>query len=615
FVPADGGRSFDVFLLDLHGGVDHACVLGRRLVPAEPLLPALEGWAAQREGGRFLVSAGDLQRRWRHDHLAPGEVASFAAWCGLLDSLVMRQSASEVKALRHEIEQKIGILQERFVHLALAGRVQGPWDLTSEAELVKTETSSLLEVLGKRASRWEREQEADDVRSLAADPGRGVTALANGVKAVACLRQLLHARHPEPRQFSGPEALNSQAPAVQLLRILGSAPQTPAAERLATSQLGAASSLQVGSSLALEEDWATPEYTPEQLSFASSITPTFSSGASHSALLRSTSERVAGEGQDESERTLLAGPRMWQRHLPGFHSPDTGGSHLEGQTGLAPEEVEDVTVSRARAWLRSRGLSDSTLSHPEDFTPSPLWRSPSAPSLPSRHSTQQLVSASSISVATASESVTSPSASFPSVLLQPSLEPPSSWSRGPAPSSARRRPRPSSAPGGAASERSTSTTSSSEIRRREAEQDRQRARTRAAMLPSAQTPAEEAVRRAQRRARAGSQRIAAEQAALRGHFLGVNGEPVPAASIDIFRRRDERLRRFVEVRLQRQSLADSAETQPAPRYEEVLRDEEEEVDLSFLEAEAEAFTLPWELPQPSPAPEPCPAPRPLDSEE
>mmetsp|Transcript_77372 Transcript_77372/g.134206 ORF Transcript_77372/g.134206 Transcript_77372/m.134206 type:complete len:430 (+) Transcript_77372:2-1291(+) len=161
-------------------------------------------------------------------------------------------------------------------------------------------------------------------------------------------------------------------------------------------------------------------------------------------------------------------------------------------------------------------------------------------------------------------------------------------------------------------------------REREANEDRLRARARAA---GNSVPARRAVRSAQRRVNSSRKRWAGESPAFQG-------SDARAVRSDLFRRRDARIRQFLERELERseasrlspemdrtsseacgpdvscrpQSVAscgDPESNSPA----DVDTPEDEPVSLSFLEAEAEVYAE--ELCTPSPPPQPCPLPTPL----
>eukprot|EP00931_Biecheleriopsis_adriatica_P113134 TRINITY_DN8807_c0_g1_i4.p1 TRINITY_DN8807_c0_g1~~TRINITY_DN8807_c0_g1_i4.p1 ORF type:complete len:526 (-),score=120.87 TRINITY_DN8807_c0_g1_i4:70-1647(-) len=506
FISIGGGRSFDIFLLELHSGLDKASVLQRHIVSAAALLqalPQLSAWQQQEQ--RFLVRP----------------------WAALLNPL-KRPAAS-----REALESRIRVLQDRFLRLAVVGKAEGAsGDAVTDEALIAAETGSVLELMGlQRPSLHETsgsqsagEQEAEDLRSIAHKPGRGLTALSNGVRVVAGLRQLLEAHQPSP--------CSEPATGEVLRQALAATPSS------------------------LERSTATPSSAPSQLGAVSSVLP----------------------------------------------SPSSAPPSDDVPTGASPEALDedaddqDPTVRRARAWLRSRGILSEddavqcAAAEPSDIVPPKLLRR-------ERNSFRRL--GSQASPASTEESKAS------CVLQHGVLEPPSSWqgiSRTWSPES-----------------RSSSSGSGADLRspnrqRREVADGPRRPRALSAEHAAQSHEVLEAVRRAKRRARESQRRQAQEEEATLRQRLGPRGNIVPAASADLFRRRDDRIRRFVEARSTGLSFGtDQTVSDVAGESARGLSSCQEEgpIDWSFLEAEEEAMRLAGEL-QPSPAPEPCPLPESSD---
>eukprot|EP00931_Biecheleriopsis_adriatica_P113131 TRINITY_DN8807_c0_g1_i1.p1 TRINITY_DN8807_c0_g1~~TRINITY_DN8807_c0_g1_i1.p1 ORF type:complete len:541 (-),score=125.23 TRINITY_DN8807_c0_g1_i1:70-1692(-) len=521
FISIGGGRSFDIFLLELHSGLDKASVLQRHIVSAAALLqalPQLSAWQQQEQ--RFLVRAADVG-------LSSEGCASCTSWAALLNPL-KRPAAS-----REALESRIRVLQDRFLRLAVVGKAEGAsGDAVTDEALIAAETGSVLELMGlQRPSLHETsgsqsagEQEAEDLRSIAHKPGRGLTALSNGVRVVAGLRQLLEAHQPSP--------CSEPATGEVLRQALAATPSS------------------------LERSTATPSSAPSQLGAVSSVLP----------------------------------------------SPSSAPPSDDVPTGASPEALDedaddqDPTVRRARAWLRSRGILSEddavqcAAAEPSDIVPPKLLRR-------ERNSFRRL--GSQASPASTEESKAS------CVLQHGVLEPPSSWqgiSRTWSPES-----------------RSSSSGSGADLRspnrqRREVADGPRRPRALSAEHAAQSHEVLEAVRRAKRRARESQRRQAQEEEATLRQRLGPRGNIVPAASADLFRRRDDRIRRFVEARSTGLSFGtDQTVSDVAGESARGLSSCQEEgpIDWSFLEAEEEAMRLAGEL-QPSPAPEPCPLPESSD---
>lgn len=252
------------------------------------------------------------------------------------------------------------------------------------------------------------------------------------------------------------------------------------------------------------------------------------------------------------------------------------------QAACQDDEDEDPTVRRARAWLRSRGIlppepspeplvaatlgvpprspeeqsaSSSSSRCPSRLRPPKSWSSNPAPVLleeppPTKHTNANSVTHGFLEAAESLGSSTTLNPRSPD-FASANVQPERSYStRGFKPTS---RPRSADATSGyhpgslqGTSDPCSTARRSIETRRLEAYNDRVRARAQSATQPQSYGGAEEAVRRAQRRSASALRRKAEEERAARVQNLGPNGELVALTTRELFRRRDERLRRFLE---------------------------------------------------------------------
>jgi hypothetical protein len=131
------------------------------------------------------------------------------------------------------------------------------------------------------------------------------------------------------------------------------------------------------------------------------------------------------------------------------------------------------------------------------------------------------------------------------------------------------------------------------LRQAAAAEDRKRARAHAAGY---ELPEQQAVLSARRRASASAKRWASDG-------IGQSGR-LEITRQELFRRRDARIRRFLEEGMSRDSKVPKARSKPKSIH--ASSHDEEQVDLTTMEAEADALSE--ELCRPLTPPKPCPLP-------
>ena len=508
FVSVEGGLSFEVFLLGFNGQEPE--VVGRHVVQAELLLQLLPG-LREMLACRFLVKAETVEDRLRCQGLLREGDCPCAAhvWSGLLDRL------KAPAAPREEVQGKIQTLQQRFTRLALLGRgadaPQRGSPPSTDASLIAAEVGSLLDALGfrlpyagmKQAS-TQGDREIEDLRRISSDPGLGLLALSNGIKAVAALQQLLQSRYPCAMSNGGrQEELLQHAfgDPVNRGRISAGSLSPDTFETPAPSPLAHASKTQALPFLRADENQAC--FQP-----------------SHPCL-----EVAVGRAG------LLAHSRT---------SASTGRL-------AAPDQPECVRADELDSWVDDVASSRwrSQILPPSKLQPPSSWQS----ILSSRASRWSHAASSNCSASPASHT---------------------------SHASSRRR---GSEPPGRKSDGSTPTPRAGS---RDAYFDRLRAKaTRAIASKSPDPGITEAVKRAQHRARRAQQQKAEKDAEDARARVGPTGELVPHATARLFKRRDERIQRFVQK-------------------QDTMAQGDPEMSRS-----CSAFVA-MESPQPLPSPEPCP---------
>mmetsp|Transcript_5847 Transcript_5847/g.13516 ORF Transcript_5847/g.13516 Transcript_5847/m.13516 type:complete len:493 (+) Transcript_5847:80-1558(+) len=483
FASLEGGRCFEVFLLGC-GEEEESALLGHHVVDTEALLRAMPALSCGVKAPRFLVRAEAVLQRLETQGLRSCDCPCAAlVWTSVLDQL------KTPKVTREALQSRIQALQMRFVRLATLG--QEPANASTDTAIIAAELGGLLDDLGLRRMGTGRalhssEREVDDMRRIGLNPGKGITALSNGVKVLAGLQQLLQARHPGPVQSEGRQE-------ELLLHAFG---QDPSACQQVTRQVAQ----EIGSAGMPERcSSGSPETATESPMLRPGDTDEVASGVAGteaSTVLRRADPPISpSERQQLLQRILLPAPSSWQGKRPCRWSQGSS---------------TDCSADTAGA---------------------------SQPSQPSQQS-------------------------------QPACRG-GSEPRGRKPSWTKSTPRTPRVPSG-----------------RDAHFNRLRARATRSMSSKSPDPGvAQAVKRAQRRAWTTQRRHAEEEEADIRDRIGPAGDVVPAATAKLFKRRNERLQRFVE---KQNNVHD------APRR------------LTSAGSVSSLSTVVPECPQPAPRPEPLP---------
>ncbi|CAE7356467.1 unnamed protein product [Symbiodinium natans] len=520
FVSVEGGLSYEVFLLGLTGLEPD--ILGRHVVPSEALLrtlPRLRDMLAP----RILVRAKSIQE-WLQGQLHADDCPCAAhVWSALLDRLKAPLPPWD------EVQQKVQDLQQRFLRLALGGRGAVP---STDSPLIAAEIVGLLNALGLRlpakgskmsmASVSQGDWDVEDLKRTGLDPGLGLQALSNGIKVIAGLQQLLRARYPG--SMVGSVELGRQE---ELLLCAFRDARGPGGSRAVAP--------------VWDEDspsaFETPHCSPVCAGASSVPVP-----CSTVQLFRETQfkGRQDKEGQASQVAQVSSRRDSWTSASTGRLPMPSCSESVRADELL---ELDADFLSRGQGLQGLQGLPPSKLQPPSS------WQS-----ILSGRTSRWSCGASSCG--------TSPGSLASS--RRRGSEPPGRKSDGFA-STPRETPRVPRV--GAA--------------RRDSYFDRMRARASRAIASKSPDPGiTEAVKRAQHRARRAQQQQAEKDAADAQARAGPTGELVPHATARLFKRRDERLQRFIQR--QETVTGESEVSRPCPA-------------LTSMES-----------PQPLPSPEPCP---------